>query len=287
MPKKTILYCLLLFLLCANTGCAQTIKIATPPEVKVSATDSLVSFTGFIPGMFLKMEVDILDNIYLLTQGYQLKKIDAKGDSIGVFNDVKRYGNPSYIDVNNPFKVLVYYKNFSTAVILDRQLSPRNTINFRKQDIFSVKAITTSYDNNIWLFDEQDYKLKKINDEGRILLESTDMRQLVDSVPSPIQIIDSDDFVYLYDPTKGFYVFDHYGTLKNNLPFLNWRSVSAFKKKLYGFDDTTLYSYELESLDLKKYRLPPFLNEYENIKTMNGKVYMLTKTGVQVFNLKK
>ena len=268
-------------------GCAQTIKTAdTIPVIKVKPNEEPFSYSNNIPGSFISMNVDILDNIYLVTSNYQLKKIDAKGDSVAVFNDVKRFGNPSYIDVNNPFKILVYYKNFSTAVILDRQLTTRNTINFRKQNIFNVKAITTSYDNNIWIFDEQDFKLKKINDDGKILFESTDMRQLIDTVPSPEQIIDSDDFVYLYDPAKGFYIFDHYGTLKNNLPFKNWRSVTAAKKKIYGFDDKALYSYELNSLELKKYSLPYSFKTYESIKAINGKVYLLTKDGVKIFTVK-
>ena len=265
-------------------GCAQPVTSVTDSIVKPSSGP--FTYHSFIPGSFIFVEVDVLDNIYLVNHNYQLKKIDGKGDSVGVFNDVKRYGNPSYIDVSNPFKVLVYYKNFSTAVILDRQLTARNTINFRKQNIFSVKAITTSYDNNIWLFDEQDFKLKKINDEGKVLLESTDMRQLVDSVPSPVQVTDSDDFVYLYDPAKGFYVFDYYGALKNNLPFRNWSSVSVAKNKLYGFDSSTLYSYELNSLDLKKYAIPSFFAQAKSVRAMNGKVYMLTDAGLVVYEVK-
>lgn len=74
--------------------------------------------------------------------------------------------------VNNPLKILVYYKNYTSVVVLDRFLTQRNSINFRKQSIFSVKAIATSYDNNIWIFDEQDYKLKKIDETGKLLLES-------------------------------------------------------------------------------------------------------------------
>lgn len=284
--RKALSYLIIVFFVSMHAGCAQTRSVADTAAPVRNADTGLFTYSGFIPGHFITMEVDVLDNIYLLTNGYQLKKIDQKGDSIGVFNDVKRFGNPSYIDVSNPFKVLVYYKTFSTAVILDRQLTPRNTINFRKHNIFSVRAITTSYDNNLWLFDEQDYKLKKIADEGSVLFESTDMRQLVDSVPSPVQLIDSDDFVYLYDPQKGFYVFDHYGALKTNLPFKNWRSVSISKKRLYGFDDTNLYSYELNTLDLKKYPLSASFKGYESIKAMNGKVYLLTKDGVMVYGLK-
>jgi hypothetical protein len=231
------------------------------------------------------MDIDILDNIYLVTTGNQLKKINSNGDSAGVFNDVKKYGNPSLIDVSNPLKILVYYKNYSTVVILDRLLTFRNSINFRKTNIFSVKTLATSYDNNLWLFDEQDFKLKKIDDDGKLLLETTDMRLLMDSVPQPSQIIDRDNFVYLYDELRGFYVFDYYGTYRNNLPFLHWEHAAVSGSKLYGFVNHRLLSYELKSLTLKEYILPSFFGDYTDIKTMNGKVYLLKKDGVEIYSV--
>lgn len=126
-------------------------------------TDSAFAFLKVIKGNYTDFNVDNLDNLYLITAGNQLKKIRSNGDSVGNFNDVKRYGNVSFIDVTNPLKILLYYKKFATVVVLDRFLNIRNTINFRKKNIFSVQTIATSYDNNIWLFDEQDYKLKKID----------------------------------------------------------------------------------------------------------------------------
>ena len=227
----------------------------------------------------------MLDNIYLITAGNQLKKLNSNGDSVAVFNDVKKYGNPSYIDVNNPLKILVYYKNYSTVVILDRLLTQRNTINLRKQNIFSVKAIATSYDNNIWVFDEQDLKLKKINEEGNLIQESTDMRQLVDAVPSPQQIIDNDNLVYLYDDKKGFYIFDYYGALKNTIPFLNWTDVAISGNKLMGFSEKKLFSYQLSSLNLKTYQLPAFFGDYDAIKAVNGKIYLLRKDAVEIYRV--
>ena len=230
------------------------------------------------------MNVDILDNIYLITTGNQLKKLNSKGDSVAIFNDVKKYGNPSYIDVSNPLKILVYYKNFSTVVILDRLLVFRNSINLRKQNIFSVQAVATSYDNNIWLFDEQDFRIKKIDEEGKIIQESTDMRLLIDTVPSPSQIIDHDNKVYLYDEKRGFYIFDYYGALKNNLPFTGWQNTAISRNMIYGFSGNNFYSYELQSLNLKKYKLPSFSCNYETIKAMNGKLYLLKKEGIEIYS---
>src|SRR5687767_5035059 len=95
-----------------QAGCAQTKNTAGTINPSGSQSDSSFLFTGFIPGKFVRVETDVLDNLYLLTNSYQLKKISATGDSIAVFNDVKRYGNPSLVDVSNPFKLLVYYRNF-------------------------------------------------------------------------------------------------------------------------------------------------------------------------------
>ena len=249
-------------------------------------SDSTFSFLKTIPGNFSYFNVDNLDNIYLVTNTTQLKKISSNGDSVAVFNDVKRYGNPSSIDVTNPLKVLLYYKNYSTVVVLDRLLTIRNTINFRKQNIFSVNSICLSYDNNIWVFDEEDYKLKKIDEEGKLLLETTGWRLLFDTVPSPSQLIDRVNYVYLYDAEKGFYIFDYYGSFKNRLAFLNWTNVEVNGKTMYGFSNGKLYSYELKSLNLKEYKLPTFFGKFSSIKAMNGKVYLLNEAGITIYQMK-
>lgn len=245
--------------------------------------DSIFRYERSIPGDFIYLNVDVLDNIYLITSGNRLKKLNSKGDSVAVFNDVKKYGNPTLIDVNNPLKILVYYKNYSSVVVLDRFLTQRNSINFRKQGIFSVNAISTSYDNNIWLFDEQDNKLKKIDETGKMLLESPDLRQLLDTIPSPQYIIDSRNQVFVYDVFKGFYIFDYYGAFKTRLPFTNWSDIAISGNKLLGFSNNMLYSYELQSLNLKTYNLPSFIRDYISIKAVNGKLYLLKKNALEIY----
>lgn len=276
--KIKFLHIIFLLIILSSRNYAQS-------DAAASKSNADFKFEKIIPGNYIYLDVDVLDNIYLITAGNQLKKLNSKGDSLAVFNDVKKYGNPSYIDVSNPLKILVYYKNFSTVTILDRLLAMRTTINFRKLNIFSVKAIATSYDNNIWIYDEQDNKLKKIDDDGKLLQESTDLRLLVDSVPTPSQITDSDNLVYLYDEQKGFYIFDYYGALKNNLPFLYWQNTAIAGKKIYGFSGNTLFSYELTTLNLKKYELPVFFKNYHSIKAINGKVYLLKDEGIEIYNV--
>ena len=257
------------------------IPLAAKPQ-----SDSAFQFIKTIKGDFTYFNVDNLDNIYLLTKTNQLKKLKENGDSIAVFNDVKKYGNPDYIDVTNPLKTLLYYKNYSTVVVLDRLLAPRNSINLRKQNIFYVNNVTLSYDNYIWIFDEEDFRLKKIDEEGEIVQSSTDWRMLFDTVPAPVKIIDRDNYVYLYDPVTGFYIFDYYGGFKNRLAFLNWTNVEVNGTNVYGFDNNKLFSYRLKSLQLKEYILPQFFGKFISIKAMNGKVYLLNEKGVDIYEIK-
>ena len=253
---------------------------------KIHAQKETAFITGkTIVGNFSYFTVDNLDNIYLLTSTNQLKKITPNGDS-AIFNDVRKYGKLFSVDATNPLKILLYYQNFATIAVLDRFLNIRNTINLHQQNIFKVKAIAASYDNNIWLFDEGDAKLKKVNDNGEVILETVDFRNIFDSIPSPSKIIDRDGFVTLYDSTKGFYTFDYYGAFKSRVPFLNLRNIEVIANTLYGFSDTTLYQYKQASLNLKEYKLPLNFTDAIQVKASYNKIYVLHKAGLQQYLVK-
>ncbi|MFZ4057385.1 MAG: hypothetical protein ACOYKE_04575 [Ferruginibacter sp.] len=260
--------------------------LTNPFEVKAQS-DSLFHFQQFIAGSYSYFTTDNLENIYLVNANNQLKKINSKGDSAGVFNDVRKYGKLYSIDVTNPLKILLYYKNFSTIVVLDRFLNMRNTINLRTQNIFKVKAIGTSYDNNIWIFDEGDAKLKKIDDNGQVLAETVDCRMVFDEVPSPQTITDQDGYVYLYDPQKGFYTFDIYGAFKNRSVLINWQNTAVVAKNFYGFSADSLYQYQSPILKLTAFPLSPVFKNAQQIKVSAGKLYVLREEGILIYSLRK
>ncbi len=250
--------------------------------MNVIGQDSSFVLSKTIPGNFTAFTIDNLDDIYLINTADQIKKLSPNGDT-SIFNEVRKYGKLFSIDATNPLKILLYYKDFATIVVLDRYLTIRNTINLRKQNIFKVKAIAPSYDNNVWIFDEGDAKLKKIDDNGNVILETIDFRNIFDTIPSPTQIVDRDGFVYLYDTSKGFYSFDYYGSLKTRLPFLYWNNIEVIANTLYGFSDTALYQYKMRSLNLKEFKLPQSFSTALQIKAGNSKVYVLQKEGLQQF----
>ncbi len=262
------------------------LALALLPAALAAQTDSVLRFSRLIPGEYSYFNVDNLGNLYLLNSGNQLKKLNNRGDSAGVFNEVRRYGKLYSIDVTNPLKLLLYYRNFATVVTLDRFLNLRNVINLRQQNIFNVGTIATSYDNNIWVFDEGDGRLKKVDEGGAVLTETVDFRMLFDSIPAPVSIIDQEGYVNLYDPEKGFYIFDIYGAFRSRLAWRGWQYTGVVNRDLYGFRGDTLYQYVAATQELREYPLPPVFREALQVKVTNGQVYLLHKTGILQFSVR-
>ena len=239
-----------------------------------------------IKGDIVAFTADNFDNIYLLNSYDQLKKINSKGDSIAVFNNVRKYGKVAQIDVSNPLRVLLYYKDFSTVVILDQLLNVRGTIDFRKQDIFQVQAVCLSYDNKIWVYDEFDNKLKKIDEDGKLLFATTDFRQLFDEAFSFTKICDQDGFLYLYDKNKGVYVFDYYGTLKNIFSLTGYDNFKTVGKFITGTRNDSLMRYQPSSFLLQEIKLPEAFRKAQSIHFTATKAYALKKDELDIYELR-
>lgn len=248
--------------------------------------DSVFLFSKKMEGTITSFTVGNLGELYLINANNQLKKYNENGDSVGVFNLIGKYGKLSYVEAQNPWKTILFYKDFSTIILLDKYLNVLNTINLRSKNIFKVKAITTSYDNNIWLFDEQDNKLKKIDDAGNILFESVDFRLLFATAPNPQKIIDRDGLVYLYDSQKGLYVFDYYGSFKNKFSYFDWTDFNVVGKNIYGFDAYNFYKYEPPFPEIKKSALPNSIQNSQSLQFNNFKLYALKNGELQVYLFK-
>ena len=93
---------------------AGELAMAQPPVPERSASTFALALT--VPQDIVDFSVDNLGNIYVINTDNQLKKLSPQGDSLAVFDDVRRYGKISFVDVTNPLNILVYYRDFTTII---------------------------------------------------------------------------------------------------------------------------------------------------------------------------
>ncbi len=242
---------------------------------------------GTINGNYASFSVDNLGNVFALSlSGNQIKKIGANGDSLGIFNDVKQYGNIYSVDVSNPLKLLLYYKDFTTIVILDRFLNKINKIDLRQLGIMQAKAICQSYDNQVWVFDQQEYKLKKVGENGTIMFSSDDFRVLFNNAPNPSTIIDYDGRLYLYDEQQGWIIMDYYGAIKKEYQSPDWKDVGVQGKILYGWKNHQLNLFNPDNYALKTYSLPLDMDNVKSLHLLDKGMYVLSNNGINIYSYK-
>lgn len=235
-------------------------------------------------GKFSSVAADNLGNIYVLNTENQLKKFNAKGDSMGVFNDVRRYGMITAMNTNNPLRTILYFGNYRTVLILDRFLNTVNVIDLKKSNLFQVQVVCPSYDNNIWVFDEQENKLKKISEEGKVLTETADLRIALDEALAPNWIVDKNSLVYIYDKNKGLFIFDYYGVLKTKVTLLNWTDLQVIDQAVFGRSENKLLKYIPGSLQIQEMHLPDEISKADKLCIQPQGIYVLKADGVTLFS---
>jgi hypothetical protein len=62
-------------------------------------------------------------------------------------------GKPTKIDIQNPLKIMLFYENFNTVVILDNQLNETQKINFSEKEVPIVaSAVGNASQNRLWIY---------------------------------------------------------------------------------------------------------------------------------------
>jgi hypothetical protein len=229
--------------------------------------------------------LDNLDNLYIVSSTGQVKKIGPKGDSIGVFNGIRAAGRLFSIDVTNPLKPLLFYKDFSTVVVLDRFLAARVSIDLRRYNILQPSAIGLSYDNNIWVFDQYDNKLKKIDEAGTSLLETSDFRTVFNQSFAPSKIINDNNLLYLADSAKGIFVFDNYGTFQKKIPVTAWANIDIRNGMIVRLGQKEILVYNPTNFIDRSRKLPSAFTPYLHSFTTGNKLVSFSQDSLAIYRV--
>jgi hypothetical protein len=250
------------------------------------AQDTTFVLVKKIPIVAADLAVDNLNQLYILTTTGQVKKYNANGDSVAIYNEVKKYGQLNTMDVTNPLSILLFYRDFSTVVLLDRFLSQRSTIELRKMDLSEVSAVGLSNDNNVWLFDAIENKLKKIDEKGNLLHETSDFRSIFSETVVPQRIIDQNGKVYLYDPKAGIYVFDYYGSFQQKIPLKNLKNFSISGNRIAAIDGDSLLIYDTGNFMQKQYQFPSSFGSFTNYIIGNTRLFGLSADAISIYSFR-
>lgn len=200
-----------------------------------------VPFTG---GAFT---TDNLQNIYLY-HGNSIKKYSSQGQVLYTYSE-KSYGAITWVDVNDPMKVLIFYKDFPEIVIADNTLS-QNGNPFSPSD--AGYPLTTlaciSHDNGVWLYDAQNFQLIRLDVNLNVTQKTGNLAQAIGITLNPDYLMEYNNFVYLNDSAQGILVFDSYGTYYKTIPITGLNTFQVRGDDLFYVAKNRLHIFHLKTI---------------------------------------
>jgi len=246
------------------------------------ATDSIYTHTDSILVKTSKFTTDKLRQVYIVTEDNQLIKYNESGKELFRFNN-NTLGEIGHIDATDPFNILIYYPDFLTVITLDRTLNITSEFNLYDLDIVEVKAIGMSNDNNIWLYDDVSFKIKKIDRQGKLLEESEDLSMHVAQSIQANFILERENWVYVNDPDIGILVFSNYGQFFKIIDIKELTQFQVIENQLLYSQEGKLFSFHLRSLLTREIPLPQQYEKEDLSCLQKNMLYLMKDDRVDIF----
>ena len=232
------------------------------------------------------MEVDKMKQLYLVKDDHTLQKYNTVGTLLNTYNE-NSLGSIHFVDVSNPFRLMVFYQDFATLVFLDRTLSEISRLELSDFDIAQAQAFATASDNNIWFFDNNSYTLKKISTQNKLILESPDMNMMLPDAIRANRLIESSNRVYLNAPELGIIVFDIFGNYIKTIDIKGLDFLQVYEEQLFYINDKTFNTYNLLSFFKSRLDLPILLEGRRQVCISQELIYIRYPDKIEIHQVRK
>lgn len=194
-------------------------------------------------------KVDQFGNLYLV-RGDELTKLDERGSELYSYSN-PLLGEIYQVDVFNPLKPYVFFKNAAQFAVLDNRLNENEQLNLLDYGFLDVQFISFSDQENMWLYDQVQDKLFRFNiTERKITNQSLNLTQLLGKENEPANMLSTVENIYVNVPGEGVMVFDATGAYKKLLPLTALEDFDVKGSTLFGLKEGKLFLYDLQNAEL-------------------------------------
>ena len=185
---------------------------------------------------------DITGNVYR-TQGANLDMFSAD-DSKRLNYSNPTWGNITCVDAGIASKILVFYRENGTIVLLNNELAIIGTpLSLFERSLMTISLAAMGNPNKIVLYDEANQDLL-ITDLSLNTLSQTHITFPGEFHPTDMQVV-PEHRIALLDTLHGICLFDFFGTFEREIPIPGIKAMQLMKDQIIYLKDNKLYRYNL------------------------------------------
>ncbi|MCC9165995.1 hypothetical protein [Pontibacter harenae] len=277
MKAKQYLLCLLL--LCLLQPLATTVVAQEQAQLTYSHSTPITSASA--------ISQDRNGNLYLLDAKRNLLRLDAQGRPLDTYSPRTR-GRITAIEAWNPMKIMLFYQDRQEVALLDRFLRPITSTRLSDYDYTGmVRVASISSDDNLWLFNETEFTLSKLDIQRGSKAIETSLELILDREQFDVrQLREYQNMLYMLDANAGIYVFDNLGNYKQKLPYEGINYIGFSDNELYFVKEDKLHFRNLYQQQEQVIKLPA-AKQYTAALVSNEYAYLFSQKQLDVYTLKR
>jgi hypothetical protein len=228
-----------------------------------------------IKAKFDSFTVDNLGNVYFVKEDELLKYLPS-GKMLGRYSNLK-LGAITSVDVTNPLKLVLYYRDFQQVVFLDNQLSVNSeVVSLEKLGYEQTELVCASANNSFWIYNKQNNELLRFNEASKKTASTGNLKQVLQADLTPAFMAEHNGFLFLNCPDNGIYVFDIFGAFSKVISIKGLKNFQVNENLIYYKKDSALCSYNYKLFEEACKNLPG-ASKAADIKYSNRNVYLAYK----------
>lgn len=186
---------------------------------------------------------DHLGNIYTVN-GDEVMKFLPNGRMSARYSNLQ-LGRITHLDVSNPLKILLYYRDFQQIVFLDNQLSLNSkAVSLEELGYEQTELVCASTNNSFWIYDKQNNELLRFDENSRRVAATGNLKQVLRAGISPNYMTEYNNYLFLNSPSEGIYVFDMFGAFSKLIAIKDLHEFQLTENLVYYQRDSLLCSYD-------------------------------------------
>jgi hypothetical protein len=226
---------------------------------------------------------DQFGNVYVIRSG-EIKRFDSE------YREVAHYSNPylgkiTSIDLSDPLRILIFYKNYNQVVWLDKYLAEIiSPVMLDQLGHEQVPVLCSSSQGGFWLYDEITSQVYYLDSNMDPVYESISLRSMLDHTQQPVSMIEKNKQVYLNVPGKGIIVFDRFGNYLKTIPLTECSRFQVTDTDIIYFNNDSLYKYNTELDRSFTIDLPGTIHPI-HAELQPGLLFLFTRNAFQVYRI--
>lgn len=234
-----------------------------------------------------KVSNDLYNHIYIADKQGNLTQYNAQGDSLLRYSP-DQPANLHLLEAWKGLKILLFYRDLQKYTWLNRFLVETQSKFLPNEHIGFARLLTYAADGSLWIFDDQDFALKKYQPEQNEILISTPCDLLFSPKNYELSFLrEYQNQVFLVDKNSGIFVFDNFGNFKKKWYIREVNFITFLADYAIYLQKNVLYLQHLYKKDLLKIDLPIEYHYKDFFLITATHIYLFTKSSMLIYAYKK